>query len=112
MDETHKAGETQEDLAAELWRLWIGELKPYFEAEKDFLQKYGEDTGYGKDYVTRVLEDQRRMEELVWERQDDGVRHFAKILGAHIRFKNDFFMSRVCQILELDGPGYPQGGAH
>ena len=94
----------EENIATELWRLWIGELKPHFEAEKDFLEKYGEETGYGKAYVARVLEDQRRMEELVWEKADEGVRQFAKVLGAHIRFKNEFFLSRVCTILELDGP--------
>jgi len=96
--------EPEENVAAELWRLWISELKPHFEAEKDFLVKYGEESGYGRDYVTRILEDQRRMEELVWDKAGDGVRQFAKVLGAHIKYKNEFFTSRVCRILELDGP--------
>ncbi len=96
--------ENEENVAAELWRLWVGELKPHFEAEKDFLEKYGEKTGYGPDYISRVLADQHKMEELVWEKGPEGVRQFAKILATHIHFKNEFFTKRVCHILEFDGP--------
>jgi hypothetical protein len=96
--------EGEEDLAIELWRLWISELKPHFEAEKDFLVKYGKDNGYDPDYVARVLEDQKKMEELVWEKEGMSVGRFARTLSAHIRFKNDFFVSRVRNILELEGP--------
>jgi hypothetical protein len=93
-------GPVRESLGAEVWRLWTSEIKPHFKAEAEFLQKYGENAGYGRDYIGRVLADHRLMEELVWADGDAGVARFAKVLAAHIRFKQEFFAQMVRNIVD------------
>ncbi len=93
-----------ESLGAELWRLWTSEIKPHFSAEAEFLQKYGEGAGYGRGYIGRVLTDHRLLEELVWANGNEGVARFAKVLAAHIRFKQEFFSERVRAIIEGGSP--------
>jgi|SRR5579859_2376711 len=87
--------ESREDLSAELWRIWRTEIKPHFEAEKEFLESYGEAAGYERDYIARVLEDQKVMEELAWRRGGENIHEFTKVLNAHIRYKEDYFLLRV-----------------
>ncbi len=89
-----------EPVGAELWRMWTSEIKPHFSAEKDFLQKYGGEVGYDRKYIARVLEDHRMMEELVWKNGNEGVGQFAKVLAAHLRFKEEFFSEKVRKIVE------------
>src|SRR5690242_7252889 len=84
-----------EDPSAELWRMWRKEIKPHFDAEKEFLETYGEAAGYERDYITRVLEDQLVMEELAWRRGGENIREFTKVLNAHIRYKEEYFFARV-----------------
>ena len=91
----------EESLGAELWRLWTVEIKPHFTAEAEFLQKYGEESGYDRAYIGRVLSDHRLMEELVWGRDDESAGRFAKILAAHIQYKKAFFEERVRGIVEF-----------
>jgi|GEM_PF-2657687 len=90
----------EEPLGAELWRMWSSEIKPHFMAEKAFLEKYGSHAGYEAKYIARILEDQRLLEELVWKNGDQGVQDFAKVLAAHIRFKEEFFAERIRRVLE------------
>lgn len=105
---------TGESLGAELWRLWTGEIKPHFTSEAEFLKKYGEEAGYDRAYIGRVLSDHRLMEELVWGKDDESAARFAKVLAAHIEFKNAFFKERVRDIVgseevpsEAPAPGQP-----
>lgn len=92
-----------ESLGAELWRYWSAEIKPHFNAEAEFLQKYGEAAGYDRNYIGRVLSDHRLMEELVWGKDDESVTRFAKVLAAHIHYKQVFFEEQVRRIVEAEG---------
>lgn len=92
-----------ESLSAELWRMWTAEIKPHFVEEAEFLQKYGEGAGYDRNYIGRVLSDHRLLEELVWGKDVESISRFAKVLSAHIHYKQAFFAERVRQIVEADG---------
>ena len=92
---TRWEAESREDLSAELWRMWRTEIRPHFEGEKEFLETYGEAAGYDRDYITRVLEDQLVMEELAWRRGGENIHEFTKVLNAHIRYKEDYFLARI-----------------
>lgn len=97
-----------EPLANELWRFWAKDIRPHFTVEADFLRKYGAGVGYEDRYIARVLDDHRLLEELVWTQGGESVRHFTKLLAAHIRFKEDYFKVRVRQIVEDRTPA-PEG---
>ena len=104
-DQAQKPEQTPEgeSLGTELWRMWTTEIKPHFASEAEFLQKYGEGAGYDRNYIGRVLSDHRLLEELVWGKDDESIARFAKVLAAHIQFKQAFFEEKVRQIVEADG---------
>ena len=91
--------EPVEDITGEVRRIWINELKPHFDTEREFLLKHGVPSGYDRPYITKVLEDHWLMEKLVWSSGEENVRKFTRLLAAHIRFKQDYFAYRVGTIL-------------
>lgn len=105
-------GGAADPLGDELWRFWAADIRPHFAAEADFLKKYGTDAGYETRYIARVLDDHRLLEELVWTKGEENIRHFAGLLAAHIRFKEDYFKERVRKIVEdRNNPAHrPDGG--
>ena len=91
-----------EVLDMELWRMWTSEIKPHFSGEAEFLLKYGENAGYEPIHIARILSDHQLLERLVWRKGNEGVLQFAKVLDAHLRYKEEIFINRVRQITEED----------
>ena len=109
LNELKESSAAEEPVGAELWRIWSVEIKPHFTAEEEFLLKYGDEAGYDQKYIARVLSDHRVMETLVWKNGDEGVRDFAKVLAAHIRYREDYFTLRLSRILESEKTASPAG---
>lgn len=84
----------------EILKFWKTDLQPHFNAEADFLRKYGPEAGYGKDYIARILDDHSMMERVLWKEGVDSWREFTRLLNAHIRFKEDYFLGRVQRFVE------------
>jgi hypothetical protein len=98
------------NVMGEIWRYWVGDLKPHFTAEAEFLQKYGVEAGYGTGYIARVLDDHRLLEKLVWKDGQETALEFARLLSAHIRYKEDYFLERVRHLVEAGrNGGLPAG---
>lgn len=89
----------EEDLFAEVRRIWTSELKPHFDTEREFLLQHGASSGYDRGYITRVLGDHRALEKLVWKSGDGNIQEFTHLLADHIRFKQDYFTYRVGKVL-------------
>ena len=92
--------EPEEDLFSEVRRIWVNELKPHFDTERVFLLEHGVPSGYDRPYITRVLEDHRSLEKLVWSSGEENIRKFTRLLADHIRFKQDYFAYRIESVLE------------
>ena len=87
--------------------MWRAEIKPYFQEEAEFLEKYGTKTGYELDHIAKILADQRLLEKLIWHEGDDCVAQFAKFLAAYIQYQEGIFLKRVRQIVEKE-PSQPE----
>jgi hypothetical protein len=88
-------------LSSELWRIWAADIRPHFAAEADFLTKYGSQAGYESPYIARVLDDHRLLEKLVWQTGEENIAHFAQLLAAHIRYKEEYFSDRLHKVMDI-----------
>lgn len=99
-----------EKLDRELKRLWESEIRAYFAAERDFLLKYGRQTGYDDSYIFKVFADHRILEELVQEGGEENTKLFSQRLAGHFRFKEEYAAKHLEKMTDppkgasLDGP--------
>lgn len=105
-----QGAEGPDKVEAELGRLWDAEIKNYFRAEGEFLREHGRRVGYGEDYITQVLSDHRRLEDLVRLGGAENIRRFSILLAGHFRYKEEYLAKHMDHIVDpRRDPGLDEG---
>jgi hypothetical protein len=78
--------------AGEFRRAWLLEIKPYFEAEMDYLREHGREAGCDEDFIHRIKGFHSRMEDVVFAEDEEGLREFILTMGRYLRFKKGFLV--------------------
>lgn len=98
-----------EEMAAEVQKLYDGELRLHFWDEEKILCIYEERMGKFEPEPQKIRREHRQLEALIAHSDREKLLQFAELLTAHVRFEEDVLFDKVERVL---GEGEKQVVAH